>query len=84
MEENREEIQRTLKELSISPSWRMYLAHLEKQWTRKEKEKSKALRANNSFEAMRQQFEIDGIKFAVSELENEIKRLNLPESEHGE
>ena len=79
--EKREERALAYKELSLNPAWRMYQVHLEMQWTKKEKEKSSALRVNDTFKAIRLQAEIDGIKFAVSELENQINRLYLPESE---
>ena len=65
-----------LQEWEGHPAQKLYQAHLEALCKRKEVEKAVALRANNPFEAMRKQFEIDGLTLAVKSLTNLIASLS--------
>ena len=69
-----------LLEMASLPAWKLYLGHSELLCKRKEVEKSVALRSNNPFEAMRKQFEIDGINLSVRSLDNLITSLS-PQAE---
>ena len=70
-----------LKEMASHPGWKLYQAHLARLSGKKEAVKSQALRLGNQLEALKQQFEIDGIRLAVSELEKLQTVLRSPEDE---
>ena len=71
-----------LRELEDLPAWRLYQAHLEGLCRRKEVVKSAAVRSGNQLASVQQQFEIDGIRLAVSELSKYLTSLTSPQTEN--
>ena len=70
-----------LREMESQTGWKLYQAHLRLLCRRKETVKAASLRADKSFEAAKQQFEIDGINLAVNELSKMITALKSPQGE---
>lgn len=65
-----------LQEMAGHPAWQLFQAHLDRLCRQKEQVKSEALRRNQAFEAMKEQFEIDGITLAVKSLTKLIASLS--------
>ena len=70
-----------LQEMESHPAWRLYQDHLDKLCRTREVEKSRALRSNDSFKSMKNQFEIDGIELAKRGLNILITDLTKPQVE---
>ena len=76
-----------LKEMEDHPGWKLYQAHLERLWTRKEQVKSSHLRSpleDRTQQARYEQGVIDGLHLAVNELSKAIQTLTSPEEEETE